>query len=181
MAKKIVVLNGSPRANGNTSALIRAFTKGAEERGHSVRAFLLHDMDIQGCAGCWGGGQNALSPCAFKDDMAQIYPAYIEADIVVFASPLYYWSVSGQLKTAIDRLFAVAECDSGYRNPQKAGVLLMAAEGSGFEESVFWYEGLMGHIGWADLGKVLLSGVHQPGDAEGKPALTEAYTLGKSL
>ena len=181
MSKKIIVLNGSPRANGNTSALVREFTRGAEENGHSVQTFLLHDMDIKGCAGCWGGGQEPHSPCAFKDDMEKIYPPYIEADIVVFASPLYYWSVSGQLKTALDRLFAVAECDSGYRNPQKAGVLLMAAEGNGFEESVYWYERLMGHIRWANLGKVLVGGVHQPGDAEGKPELMEAYELGKSL
>lgn len=179
--KKIVVLNGSPRRNGNTSALIREFTKGAQEAGHDVTAFLLHDMEIKGCKGCWGGGKDPQNPCTIKDDMGQIYPAYIEADIVVLASPLYYWSISGQLKSTFDRLFAVAEMDQNHRNPQKDAVLLMAAEGHGFDESVYWYERLMKHIQWRDRGRVLMGSVHQPGDAEGKPELKKAYELGKSL
>ncbi len=59
--------------------------------------------------------------------MLKIYPAYKAADVVVLASPLYYWTISGQLKTAFDRLFAVAECDKDYRNPKKECILLMAA------------------------------------------------------
>ena len=181
MSKKIIILNGSPRPGGNTSALVREFTKGAEEAGNTVTAFLLHDMDIKGCQGCWGGGKDISSPCMIKDDMDKIYPYYIEADVVVLASPLYYWSISGQLKTAFDRLFAVAESNPGYRNPQKNAVLLMAAEGNGYEESVYWYERLMGHIKWRDLGQVLAGGVEKPGDIEGKPELEKAYKLGKSI
>lgn len=181
MAKKIIVLNGSPRSNGNTSALVKEFTKGAEETGNTVTSFLLHDMEIRGCKGCWKGGKNPESPCTTKDDMDKIYPAYQEADIVVLASPLYYWSISGQLKNAFDRLFAVAECNSNYRNPQKGAVLLMAAEGQGFEESIYWYERLMNHIQWNDLGQVLMGGVHQPGDSKGKVELIKAYKLGRSI
>jgi multimeric flavodoxin WrbA len=180
MAKEIVILNGSPRANGNTSVLIREFKKGAEESGHSVTTFLLHNMEIKGCQGCWKGGENAKSPCAIKDDMDKIYPVYQEADIVVLASPLYYWTISGQLKTAFDRLFAVAECN-GARNPSKAAILLMAAEGNGYEETIFWYERLMTHIKWRNLGQVLAGGVHNPGDIEGKPELVQAYKLGQSI
>ena len=179
--KKILVLNGSPRANGNTSALIKAFSEGAEAAGHSVSAFLLHDLNIAGCKGCWGGGKNPDSPCTIKDDMDKIYPAYREADVVVLASPLYYWSISGQLKIAFDRLFAIAEESANYANPQKDAVLLMAAEGDGFEESVYWYERMMKHIQWKDLGQVLASGVGQPGDIEGKPELKKAYELGRSI
>ena len=181
MCKKIIVLNGSPRPNGNTSALVREFTRGAEEMGHIVTNFFLHDMEIKGCKGCWGGGASLLSPCTMKDDMDKIYPVYIEADVVVLASPLYYWSISGQLKTAFDRLFAVAESNPGYRNPQKDSVLLMAAEGNGYEESVYWYERTMQHIRWRDLGQVLVGGVEKPGDIEGKPELKKAYELGKSI
>lgn len=181
MAKKIIVLNGSPRRNGNTSALVDAFTRGAEDAGNTVTSFLLHDMEIRGCKGCWNGGKNPDRPCTIQDDMDKIYPAYQEADVVVLASPLYYWTISGQLKTAFDRLFAVAECNSDYRNPQKDAVLLMAAEGNGFDESVYWYERLMKHIQWKDLGRVLMAGVHQPGDSEGRPELVKAYELGKSV
>lgn len=181
MGKKIIVLNGSPRKNGNTSALVKAFRDGAESAGHSVTEFWLGGMKINGCRGCCAGGKNPESPCVQKDDMEQIYPAYKEADVVVLASPLYYWTISGQLKCAFDRLFAVAECDPNYTNPRKESALLMAAEGNGFEESVYWYDRLMGHIGWKDWGKVLCGGVMAVGDIEGKPELGEARKLGASI
>ena len=181
MGKKIIVLNGSPRKNGNTSALVKAFRDGAESAGHSVTEFWLEGMKINGCRGCCAGGKNPESPCVQKDDMEQIYPAYKEADVVVLASPLYYWTISGQLKCAFDRLFAVAECDPSYTNPRKESALLMAAEGNGFEETVYWYDRLMGHIGWKDCGKVLCGGVMAVGDIEGKPELEEARRLGASI
>ena len=111
MGKKIIILNGSPRKKGNTAALTAEFTKGAKEAGNEVTEFFLGEMNIHGCIGCFGGGKNPESPCVQKDDMDKIYPVYKEADIVVLATPLYYWTISGQLKAAFDRLFAVAECD----------------------------------------------------------------------
>ena len=180
MAKKIIILNGSPRPNGNTSALTAEFARGAEEAGNQVTEFHLSGMKINGCLGCWHGGKDVEHPCAQRDDMEQIYPAYREADIVVLASPLYYWFVSGFLKNAFDRLFAVAECDE-YRNPKKECVLIMAAEGAGFEESEHWYDHLEKHIGWKGLGKILCGYVTQPGDIKGKPELRQAYELGSSI
>ncbi len=129
ISKKIVILNGSPRKNGNTAALIRSFTEGAESVGNRVTEFFLESMNIRGCKGCFGGGKNPESPCVQKDDMDQIYPAYQEADIVVLATPLYYWTISGQLKMAFDRLFAVAECDPNYRNPKKGEYSLDGSRG----------------------------------------------------
>ena len=162
MAAKILILNGSPRKNGNTSQLVSAFTRGAEETGNKVTAFFLDKMCIHGCKGCFGGGKDPEHPCVQRDDMEQIYAAYRAADVVVLASPLYYWTISGQLKTAIDRLFAVAECDKDYRNPSKKCVLLMAAEGNGYEETAYWYDRLMSHLGWDSLGKVLCGGEYEP-------------------
>lgn len=181
MSKKIVILNGSPRKNGNTSELIKSFAKGAQESGNIVTEFFLNEMNIHGCLGCFCGGKNPDSPCVQKDDMLIIYPDYKAADIVVLASPLYYWTISGQLKTAFDRLFAVAECDKDYRNPKKDCVLLMAAEGNGFEESVYWYDNLMKHLKWKSLGKVLCGGVMAVGDIAGRKELADAYQLGKSI
>ena len=106
--KKIVILNGSPRTNGNTKALIEHFMKDAKSAGNEVACFDLQKMNIHGCLGCCKGGQNPESPCVQKDDMQQIYPVYREADVVILASPMYYWGISGQLKCAFDRLCAVA-------------------------------------------------------------------------
>lgn len=181
MSKRIVILNGSPRRNGNTFALTSQFIKGALEAGNTVTEFQLSKMDINGCIGCWQGGKDPEHPCAQRDSMDQIYPEYRDADVVVLASPLYYWFVSGFLKNAFDRLFAIAECDPNYRNPKKQSVLIMAAEGAGFEESEHWYDHLENHIGWESLGKILCGHVTQPGDIEGKDELKEAYELGRSI
>ena len=181
MSKKIIILNGSPRKSGNTSALTAEFAKGAEDAGNTVTEFFLDDMNIHGCKGCFGGGKKPDSPCVQKDDMDKIYPVYKEADIVVLATPLYYWTISGQLKITFDRLFAVAECDPNYRNPKKDSVLIMAAEGNGFEENEYWYDRLKKHLGWNSLGKVLCGGVMAVGDIKGKKELTDAYELGKSI
>ena len=178
MGKKIVVLNGSPRPRGNTAGLINAFAEGAEGAGHTVNVFFLADMNIKGCIGCFGGGKNPDSPCVQKDDMDMIYPAYIAADIVVLASPLYYWTLNGQLRIAFDRLFAVEECGT---NPIKDCILIMAAEGSGFEETVYYYNNLMKHMGWNSLGMVLADGVRDQGDVEGMPIIEEARRLGASI
>lgn len=181
MSKKIIILNGSPRKTGNTAALTAAFASGAKEAGNQVTEFFLGGMNINGCRGCMGGGKDCDSPCVQKDDMDHIYPVYQEADIVVLASPLYYWSVSGQLKAAFDRLFAVAECDPDYRNPIKESILIMVAEGHGFEESEYWYDRLEKHLGWKSLGKVLCGGVMAIGDIEGNEKLEEARDLGASI
>ena len=181
MGKKIIILNGSPRKNGNTSALTGAFMKGAREAGNEVTEFFLGQMKINGCLGCWHGGKDPEHPCTQRDDMEKIYPAYREADIVVLASPLYYWFISGFLKNAFDRLFAIAESDPHYRNPKKESVLIMAAEGAGFEESEHWYDRLEKHIGWESIGKILCGYVTQPGDIQGKKELEDAYRLGSSI
>ena len=181
MSKNILILNGSPRRSGNTSALTAQFARGAQESGNTVTEFHLNEMNIHGCLGCCGGGKNHESPCVQKDDMGKIYRVYKAADIVVLATPLYYWTISGQLKVAFDRLFAVAECDANYTNPKKQTVLLMAAEGDEFEESLYWYDRLDKHLGWKSLGKVLCGGVLNVGDINGRKELEQAYNLGKSI
>lgn len=109
MSKNIVILNGSPWKTGNTSALVKAFTEGAESAGHTVTEFFLNGMNIHGCKGCFGGHSGKDCPCVQRDDMDQVYPAVKNCDVVVLASPWYYWTMSGQIKTAIDCLFALEE------------------------------------------------------------------------
>ena len=182
MAKKIVILNGSPRKKGNTSALVKAFTEGAKSAGNSVTEFFLDGMNIHGCKGCFGGHSSKEYPCVQKDDMDKIYPAVKDCDIIVFATPLYYWNMSGQIRTAIDRLFALEESDGNLlRGHGRASALLMAAEGHGFDDVTLYYDHLLEHLKWKNLGHVLAGGNGEVGDIEGKPELQKAYELGESI
>lgn len=182
MNKKIVVLNGSPRRNGNSSALVAEFTKGAQEAGNTVTEFFLDRMNIHGCKGCFGGHSSRECPCVQKDDMNQIYPAVKECDVIVLASPLYYWNMSGQIRTAIDRLFALEEGDGNLlRGHGRSCALLMAAEGHDFDDVALYYDHLARHLQWNNLGKVLAGGNDKAGDIKGKPELQDAYELGKSI
>jgi len=182
MSKKIVILNGSPRKQGNTSALVVEFTRGAKEAGHTVTEFFLDGMDIHGCKGCFGGHSGRECPCVQKDDMVQIYPAVRECDVIVLATPLYYWNMSGQIRTAVDRLFALEEGDGNLlRGRDRSSALLMAAEGYGFEDVLTYYDHLMEHLRWKNLGHVLAGGNGEIGDITGKPELEQAYELGKSI
>jgi len=180
MSKKIVILNGSPRRNGNTAGLVKEFTKGAQEAGHTVTEFFISGMDIHGCKGCFGGHSSKECPCVQQDDMNQIYPAV--RDVIVLATPLYYWNMSGQIRTAIDRLFALEEGDGNLlRGHGRSSALLMAAEGHGFEDVLQYYNNLLGHLKWQNLGHVLAGGNGDIGDIKGKPELEQAYALGKSI
>lgn len=182
MSKKIVILNGSPRQKGNTSALVREFTKGAESAGNAVTEFFLDSMEIHGCKGCFGGHSSKACPCVQKDDMAQIYPAVKDCDVIVLATPLYYWNMSGQVRTAVDRLFALEEGDGNLlRGHGRSCALLMAAEGNGFEDVVLYFDHLMEHLQWKNLGHVLAGGNGDVGDIEGKAELQKAYALGASI
>ena len=184
MGKNILILNGSPRLKGNTAMLCDAFTRGAESAGHTVTRIDLQKLDIHGCLGCMKGGKDPASPCVQKDGMEKVYPAYVAADIVVLASPMYYWALSGQLKTAFDRLFAVAECNPGYANPRKECALLMAAEGDtpdNWKPVLDYYQTLLGFLQWKDLGHVLAGGVLEAGAIAGKPVLEEARAFGAAL
>ena len=157
MGKKIVILNGSPRKAGNTAALTAEFTKGAKEAGNTVTEFFLDGMDIHGCKGCFGGHSSRECPCVQRDDMDKIYPA-------------------------VDRLFALEEGDGNLlRGHGRASALLMAAEGNGFEDVLLYYDHLMEHLKWENLGTVLAGGNGHVGDIEGKPELQKAYELGNSI
>lgn len=108
MGKKVLVLHGSPRRNGNTALLSEAFSKGALEAGHEVHKICIRDKKIQGCLGC-GACQRNGGSCVQKDDMADIYEAMLNADVIALASPVYFYTWTAQMKTVIDRTFAVEQ------------------------------------------------------------------------
>ena len=169
MNKKIIILNGAARKNGNTAKLVEAFADGARSAGHAVTAFYLDSMNIHSCKGCLRAGKDPKSPCSQKDDMDQIYEKFQEADVVVFASPVYFWTITGPLKTAADRLYAELEC-LGYGGVPRQSVLLMTADGGDYSQAVTWYRTYERNLGWRNLGEVL-----------GKGKTKEAYRLGASI
>ena len=101
---------------------------------------------------------------------------------IVLATPLYYWNMSDQIRTAIDRLFALEEGNGNLlRGHGRASALLIAAEGNGFEDVLLYYDHLMEHLKWENLGAVLAGGNGYVGDIEGKLELQKVYELGKSI
>ena len=123
---RITILNGSPHKNGTTAHLLEKFIGGANDAGHETVCFDTAFMNIHPCMACdhCGCGDNE---CAFKDDMLKIYPALKEADVIAFASPTYYFGISAQLKTVIDRFYGIDKVLLG--NPKKT-VLITCAAGS---------------------------------------------------
>ena len=169
MGKKVIILNGAARKNGNTAKLAEAFADGARSAGNEVKSFYLDGMNIHSCKGCLNAGKNSKSPCSQKDDMDKIYAEFEEADIIVFVSPLYFWTITGTLKTAADRLYAELEC-LGYGRFLKKSVLLMTADGGDYSQAVTWYRTYERNLGWKNLGEVL-----------GKGKVKDAYQLGASV
>jgi len=168
---EILMLNGASRKDGNTARLARAFAEGAKEAGHEVREFYLQTMRIGGCLGCNAckRAKDADLPCVQQDDMEVIYPVFRRAEVVVFVSPVYFWTVSGPLKTATDRLYA-ALSSLGYGGFERKSVLLMTAGGSDYSQAIHWYETFERNLGWTNLGEIL---------GAGKTA--EAKALGKAI
>ena len=169
MSKKIIILNGAARKNGSTVKLIEAFADGAMYAGNQVKTFYLDEMDIHSCKGCLRAGKDPKSPCSQKDDMDQIYAEFEDTDVVVFASPLYFWTITGTLKTVADRLYAELEC-LGYGKFPKKSVLLMTADGGDYSQAVTWYRTYERNLRWKNLGEIL-----------GKGKTKEAYQLGASI
>ena len=157
--KKIVILNGAGKKNGNTAALIKAFREGAEAAGNNVAEFYLQSMNIKGCMDCQGCAKKPAGnsqPCLQKDDMQQIYDAYFDCDVIVFATPVYWFTISGQLKTAVDRLYAVQR-NHGFDAAKKATVFLMTS-GAPAEmnpQPIAWYQTFEEGMGWKSYGMAL--------------------------
>ena len=169
MNQKIIVLNGAARRNGNTAKLVDAFLEGAESAGNQVKVFYLDGMEIRSCKGCLSARRDSKNPCTQNDDMKYIYAEFEDADVIVFASPLYFWTITGTLKTAADRLYAELEC-LGYTRFPKKSALLMTADGGDYSQAVMWYRTYERNLRWKNLGEVL-----------GKGKTREAYRLGASI
>jgi multimeric flavodoxin WrbA len=120
---KTVILFGSPRKDGNTIELVNAFSGVLRDNGHGVRTLYLNDMNIRPCQGCLACLPKGI--CRINDDMKDIRKYIKESDLIVFASPVYWFGVSAQLKAAIDRSLAFMNAKFGSRIKGKKTVTLM--------------------------------------------------------
>lgn len=175
---KILVLTGSPRKNGNSSTLAEHFIKGAEEAGHEVTRFDAALKNVHPCIACNKCGMNG--PCVFKDDFEFVREHLIPADLVAFATPMYYFGISSQLKAVIDRFYSI---NGQIHIPKKSVLLLTYANNSRRDESpmVTHYEVLLNYLGWKDAGRIIAPGVWPVGAINNTQFPEQAYQLGKSV
>ena len=175
---KILVLTGSPRKNGNSATLAEHFIKGAKEAGHTVERFDAAFKKVHPCIACNSCGMDG--PCVFKDDFEFVRKHIIDADCVVFATPMYYFGISSQLKAVIDRFYAI----NGQIHVPKKAVLLMTYANTAASEAVpikSHYEVLLKYLGWTDAGQVIASGVWPVGAVNRTGYCERAYQLGKRI
>lgn len=183
--KKIFVILGGGRANGNTNQLVDAFMQGARDAGHKVEKISLLKTQVHGCLGC-----NACrygKPCIQKDDFNALVPKIKEADLLVFASPLLFWTISSKLKAFIERFYCLAQEDEHppygryEKYPVKDAALLMTSADDLFwtyEQAIAYYRfTIINYIGFQDKGMLLAGGC---GDTNGLPQIANTNYLQKA-
>ncbi len=169
---KITVLNGSPRKQ-NTTFMVDAFVKGAEEAGHTVEVIQVGKMKIGGCLGCEYCHGKGEGQCVQKDDMDKVYPAYADCDMIVFASPIYYFGMTAQITAATQRVYAMMK----WPKATKAALLLSSMSPNVYDGAIATYKGILGFTGIED------AGVFTAKDPENSSAELEKtiYDFAKSL
>lgn len=190
--KNILVIQGGGRPKGNTAQLIDSFVKGAVDAGNSVEVVSLMKNEVKGCLGC--NTCRYGKPCVQKDSFNDLVPKIKAADCLVFASPLYFWTVSARIKAFIERFYCIAEEEPApplgryEKYPAKDCALLMTAANNffwTFEQAVSSYQfTLVNYIGFHDRGMVLAGGC---GNTNGPPQIAKteylerAYLFGRAL
>lgn len=177
--KNVLILAGSPRKNGNSAALCREFARGARESGHQTETVFLRDKNIGYCMACYYCKKSG-GICAIKDDMAEILDKMNAADVIVMASPVYFYSVDAQMKALIDRTVA-----QWLTIKNKAFYYIMtAAEDSDtvMDCTLECFRGLAKCLeGSVERGVIYGKGVYAAGEINGKPVMQEAYDMGRSV
>ena len=177
MSKNVLILAGSPRKGGNSDLLCEQFKKGAEEAGNTVEKVYIHDLKIGPCMTCYGCRQTKA--CVQKDDMTELLDKMVKADVLVLATPVYFYSMDGKLKTMIDRTLP------RYTEIRGKDVYLIATAAAGrraMERTMDSMKGFTDCLPQARVkGEIYGEGVYQKGEVEHTPASVEAYEAGKSI
>lgn len=177
--KKVIVISTSLRPGSNSDMLADKFVEGAKAAGHDVEKITLRGKEIKFCIGCLSCQHTG--ECVFKDDVPAIMEKVINADVVCWATPIYYYEMCGQMKTLIDRMNAMYPKDYRFRD-----IYLLTTAADDDESTPQRAEA--GLVGWVDCfektalkGHVFCGGVSNPHDIEGNSKLQEAYQMGASV
>lgn len=178
MSKKILILSGSPRKGGNSDLLCDEFTRGAQEGGNDVQKIFIRGKKIAPCSACYYCRDNG-GVCAIKDDMAEILDKMLEADVIVMASPVYFYSIDAQLKAVIDR--AVAKWTE-IKNKEFYYIMTAAEDSDTVMDCTL--ECMRGFAvcldGSKEMGVICGKGVYEAGEIKNTPYIKEAYEMGKN-
>ncbi|HIR06899.1 MAG TPA: flavodoxin family protein [Candidatus Pullichristensenella stercoripullorum] len=176
---KIILLEGSPNKNGSSNLLADCFRQGAEEAGHSVEIVDVAHANIHPCTGCIRCGYEG--PCVQKDDVEAIRRKILDADMLVFVTPLYYYGMSAQLKAMIDRFCAFNS--SIQRKHMRSALLAVAwnSDDQTFEALEAHYKTLVRYLNLTDMGMVLGYGCGTPSMTQHSRYPQQAYSLGDRL
>lgn len=178
MKKNVVILSASPRRKGNSDILCDEFMKGATEASHDVEKIFLADKNIKYCTGC--GVCNTTHECVQKDDMKEILVKLLKADVIVMASPVYFYTINAQMKTLIDRIVPQYTSLSN----KKFYFIITAAETdlNMMERSIECFRGLLDCLeNPTEKGVIYGVGAWQKGEIKGTKAMQEAYEMGKNV
>ena len=171
---KIIVLNGSPRPNGNTAAMVEAFVSGAKENGHEITVVPVCQKKIAGCLACECCHTKGNGKCVQNDDMQEIYPVLNEAEMIVLASPVYYHSFTGQLQCAINRIYALDK----PKNLKKAALILSSGSDNVYGGAIYEYQNsFLAYLKLENMG--IFTAFGKQNKSEDK--LHELYAFGQSL
>lgn len=181
MSKKIVVITGSPRKNGNSAAMVDAFIQAAEARGNAVTRFDAALKQVGGCRACETCFKTGKA-CSLDDDFNTVAPAILEADAVVFVTPVYWYSIPAQIKGVIDRLYSFVV--GGKDIARKDCALITCCE----EDDLSVMDGVRvplersaALMKWNMVGEVLVPGVLNPGDVEKTDGRARAAALAEKF
>ena len=178
MCKKVLVLSSSPRKGGNSDTLCDQFIKGAQESGNDVEKIYLRNKRINYCTGC--GTCNLQKPCPQKDDAAEVIDKMVKADVIVLATPVYFYTMSAQMKTLIDR-----SCARYTEITYKEFYFIIAAaenDKAMMERTIDGFRGLLDCLeGPQEKGTVYGIGAWKVGEIKDTPYMQEAYNMGKMV
>ncbi|MCM1290146.1 MAG: flavodoxin family protein [Corallococcus sp.] len=181
MSKKIVVITGSPRKNGNIFAMTDAFIQAAQAKGHEVVRFDAALKSVSGCRACETCFKTGKA-CSFDDDFNKIAPSILEADVIVFATPVYWYSFSAQIKGVIDRLFSFCVAGKDVAGKHCALITCCEEEDMSVMDGVrIPYERTAALLKWKSVGEVLVPGVFKVGDIEKTDGCKKAAALAEVL
>ncbi len=178
MAKNVLILSGSPRKGGNSDFLCDCFAKGATEAGNTVEKVSVTEKNISPCRGCYACKESGT--CVIKDDMESLLQKMIDADVIVLASPVYFYSIDAQLKAVIDRTVARW---LEVRDKEFYYIVTMADEElTSADTTLACFRGYAECVeGAVEKGVIIGNGAYEKGEVNGSPAATKAYEMGKSV